>query len=166
MGISRSSYSNIYILLRNNANSSRYKIVSQSYSTFGRDGYERELLEFENPDLKMDSHSKMVGVKKSNDLYYVYDNAIYRWGLTAQPSLSPAITLPDGEFVRDMCTNLLGKDKRDDGEDKLIIATYNPARSGKKGSVYIYDVLTQQLDERFEGICDDPAAVIYKYRLN
>ncbi len=49
---------------------------------------------FTTDDLKMDRNSKIVNTKSSSDVYYTYDNAIYRWGLTSAPGTSPAITVP------------------------------------------------------------------------
>ena len=63
-----------------------------------------------------------------------------------------------------MCSNFLGKISTDEGEDRIAVATWNASKG--KGSVFIYSVETQQLTEKFEGICSEPAAIIYKYRLN
>ncbi len=117
--------------------------------------------------LCMDSDSKIVGTLASSDVYYTYDNAIYRWGLTTAPATTPAITLPDGEQIRDIDVNFKGKAKGTAGEDLLYVVTYNSSRSGDhKGSLYVYDIATQTLVKSYEGVFDDPVRVIYKYRLN
>ena len=117
--------------------------------------------------LCMDSNSRIVNTLASNDVYYTFDNAIYRWGLTTAPSSSPAITVPDGELIRDINVNFKGKAKGTAGEDLLYVVTYNPSRaSAHKGSLYVYDIATQTLVKSFEGVFDDPVRVIYKYRLN
>ncbi|MCR5519344.1 MAG: hypothetical protein K6F21_03340 [Bacteroidales bacterium] len=164
MGVSRVSYSTGYVLWQNAVQRDKYRISSCYISSWNRPGDITVLQEFNNADLKMDRNSRMLPVKKSSDLYYNYGNAIYRWGLTSQPSLVPAITLPEGEQFRDMCTNFLGKITTDEGEDCIAVATWNPSKA--KGSVFVYSVETQQMIARFEGICDEPAAIIYKYRLN
>ena len=167
VGTPRTGYY-LYALLQNKSNPSEYKIISGSMNKTWSDPKNiKEVLTFTNNDLKMDINSKMVGVKKSNDLYYNYGNAIYRWGLASQPASIPAITLPSGETLCDFCTNFIGRVKSNDGEDSIIIATYNPSRSGeKKGSVYVYSVETQQMTASYEGICNEPAAIVYKYRIN
>ena len=50
-------------------------------------------------------------------------------------------------------------------ENYLYVGTYNPARSGKKGSLYIYDFATQNLVKSYEGIVDKPVKILYKYRM-
>ncbi len=77
------------------------------------------------------------------------------------------ITLPAGEQIRDIATNFLGKDKGDNGEDLLYVATYNPSRAGeKKGSLYVYRFSDDSLVKSYEGVFWDPVSVIYKYRVN
>lgn len=117
--------------------------------------------------VKMDMNSIMVNTRNSSDTYYSYCNAIYRWGLSTAPGTSPVITLPDGEEIRSMCTNFMGRDDPTNGEDYLYIATYNSSRSGdKKGSVYVYSVADETLYKSYEGIIYDPVQIVYKYRLN
>lgn len=121
---------------------------------------------FKTSDLKMDSKSKIVGNRISSDAYYIYDNAIYRWGYTTPPGNKPAITLPQGETIKDIATNFKGR-KATEGEDLLYVVTYNPNRSGEhKGSLYIYRYTDDTLVKSYEGICDNPVSVIYKYRIN
>lgn len=115
----------------------------------------------------MDENSKFVNTKHSADVYYTFENAIYRWSLISAPVAKPAITLPEGERIRDIATNFKGRGKGDDGEDLLYVVTYNPDRSGeKKGSLYVYSFADDSLVKSYEGICDDPVSVLYKYRAN
>ena len=75
--------------------------------------------------------------------------------------------LPEGEEICDMATNYM--DEYGDGTEEtlLYIATYNPSRaSEKKGSVYVYDIATQTLQKSYEGICDRPVRLMYKYRIS
>ena len=126
-------------------------------------------IDFKAADLKMDSRSKIVNTKASNDVYYTYDNAIYRWSLSAPPATRPAITLPAGEQIRDIAVNYMGSaaSANDAGEDLLYIVTYNPNRSGDlKGSLYVYRFSDDSLVGAYEGICHDPVSVLYKYRLS
>lgn len=158
----------LYVLFRSKTNPDEYVIKntdgiggSGALKTWG------STVTFTTGDLKMDSDCKFVGTKNSADVYYVYDNAVYRWSLISAPATKPTITLPAGEQIRDIATNFLGKDKGDNGEDLLYIATYNPSRSGeKKGSLYVYRFSDDTLVKSYEGIFWDPASVMYKYRVN
>ena len=169
---STSSNYPVYILYRKteSPDSCMIKIAGNNCNTFGSRKVDGKSVEyaykFRAPDLKMDSDSKIVANRVSSDVYYVYDNAIYRWGLTTAPGSRPAITLPQGEQIRDIATNFKGR-KATEGEDLLYVATYNPGRSGEhKGSLYVYRYTDDTLVKSYEGICDDPASVIYKYRIN
>ena len=109
----------------------------------------------------------MVNSKNSQDVYYTFDNAVYRWGLTTAPASSPVIRLPEGEEICDMTTNYTYNPDDTESETLLYIATYNPSRaSEKKGSVYVYDIATQTLQKSYEGICDRPVRLMYKYRIS
>ena len=115
----------------------------------------------------MDGSSKFVETLNANDVYYTYDNAIYRWSLTGKPSTTPSIRLPEGEIIRDIATNFKGKEKDSGGEEYLYVASYNPDRAGeKKGSLYIYRFSDETLVKSYEGVFDDPVSVVYKYRLS
>ena len=153
-----------YVLMQDKADPSSYKIMWQNTS-FTASGWKMST-SFKTDDLKMDRNSKVINTKSSNDVYYTYDNAIWRWGLTTAPATTPSITLPDGEQICDIAANSKGKEKGLEDEDLLIVATYNPSRSGKKGSVYVYNFSDHSLAASYEGICDRPVSVIYKYRIN
>lgn len=162
----------VYILYRkiSEPDSCMIKVAGNNCASFGTRRVDNNTVEiayrFKTSDLKMDSSSKIVCNRSSSDVYYVYDNAIYRWGLTTAPGSRPAITLPSGEQIRDIATNFKGR-KATGGEDLLYVATYNPSRSGEhKGSLYVYRYADDTLVSAYEGICDDPASVIYKYRIN
>ena len=121
---------------------------------------------FRTSSLNMDRNSKIISSLQSSDAYYTYGNAIYRWNLISAPGTRPAVTVPEGEIIRDIAMNHLGRTSTA-GEDKLYVATYNPSRSGQhKGSLYVYSFTDDSLIAKYEGICDDPASVIYKYRIN
>ena len=76
-----------------------------------------------------------------------------------------SITLPDGEQIMDICTNAVPSTSSavvDD--DQLLIATYNPAATDRKpGSLYIYNLKTLEQVKKYEGICEKPVAVTYKF---
>lgn len=177
VGVQRvSSNAYIHVLFRSKSDPTSYKtkVTSSSLTQWATkteeiDG-ESVKTDVEYPfttsNLQMDSHSKILGNRISSDVYYTYDNAIYRWSLTSAPGSKPAIKLPAGEQIRDIATNFKGR-KASDGEDKLYVVTYNPSRSGEhKGSLYVYRYSDDTLTASYEGICDDPACVIYKYRIN
>ena len=158
----------LYILFRSKTNPEEYMIRCTdgvggigTFKKWGASG------DFTASVLKMDENSKFVNTKHSADVYYTFENAIYRWSLISAPVAKPAITLPEGEQIRDIATNFKGRGKGDDGEDLLYVVTYNPDRSGeKKGSLYVYSFADDSLVKSYEGICDDPVSVLYKYRVN
>lgn len=165
----------LYVLMQSCSDAATYRIRSaqKSFSaSIYNDSWGTFVNDFTADNLKMDSRSVMLGVKKSGDIYYSFDNAIYRWGLTTAPPTAPAITLPEGEILMDIASNFMGVAASgvggpDNGEDKLYVATYNPARSGeRKGSLYVYDIMDNTLVASYEGICCKPRKVIYKYRMN
>ena len=171
----------VYVILQSESDPSSYRIQriylksggSMTWATEpDESGVERvSHYDFTSQALKMDGRSKMVNTKKSNDVYYSFSNAVYRWSLSAPPGNVPAITLPPGEEIRDMCVNYMGpyaaKDNLDPGEDLLYILTYNPGRPGdNKGSLYIYRISDDSMVRSMEGICKNPVSVIYKYRLS
>lgn len=155
-----------YALLQDTAQPSSYKIMTSAVgSSAGRTW--KEGARFTAESLKMDRRSKIIGTLESSDAYYTYGNAIYRWGLSTAPGTSPAITLPEGEQLRDIATNFMGTAKEAGGEDLLYAVTWNPNRAGDyKGSLYVYRFSDDSLRESFEGIFHDPVSVIYKYRIN
>jgi len=169
MATMRTSRNNgLYILFRSKTNPEEYMIRCTDgvggIGTFKKWGAS---VDFTASVLKMDENSKFVNTKHSADVYYTFENAIYRWSLISAPVAKPAITLPEGEQIRDIATNFKGRGKGDDGENLLYVVTYNPDRSGeKKGSLYVYSFADDSLVKSYEGICDDPVSVLYKYRVN
>lgn len=158
----------LYVLFRKKENPDEYLIRNTDgvggSGTFKNWGTS---VNFTTSDLKMDENSKFVNTKHSADVYYTFGNAIYRWSLISAPATKPTITLPAGEQIRDIATNFKGRGKGNDGEELLYVVTYNPDRSGdKKGSLYVYSFADDSLVRSFEGICDDPVSVLYKYRVN
>ena len=158
----------LYVLFRKKENPDEYLIRNTDgvggSGTFKNWGTS---VNFTTSDLKMDEDSKFVNTKHSADVYYTFQNAIYRWSLISAPATKPTITLPAGEQIRDIATNFKGRGKGDDGEDLLYVVTYNPSRAGdKKGSLYVYSFSDDSLVRSYEGICDDPVSVLYKYRVN
>ena len=159
------SSSYCYILFRSQTSSSQYMIKRISAGLTSASF--TDVISFTSDNLTMDENSIIVGSKNSSDVYYTFDNKVYRWGLTTAPASSPVITFPEGEEICDMATNYM--DEYGDGTEEtlLYIATYNPSRaSEKKGSVYVYDIATQTLQKSYEGICDRPVRLMYKYRIS
>ena len=157
--------SKTYIIFRSHSVPSEYAVKSIGSALTSTKF--TDVTTFSADNLSMDENSIMVGSRKSSDVYYTFDNKVYRWGLTTAPASSPVITLPEGEEICDMATNYM--DEYGDGTEEtlLYIATYNPSRaSEKKGSVYVYDIATQTLQKSYEGICDRPVRLMYKYRIS
>ena len=76
------------------------------------------------------------------------------------------LNVPEKEVISCIATNFMGKAADSAGEDLLYVATYNDSRSGeKKGSLYVYRFSDNTLVKSYEGICNRPVAVLYKYRL-
>lgn len=149
-----------YLLFRSKADKDSYKIIS----TRDKLNLESERMTFRTEHLKMDASSKFVGTLASSDVYYTYDNAVYRWNLVSPPASEPAITVPEGEIIRDIATNFKGKAGDAGGEDVLYVATFNPG-SGR-GSLYVYRFSDNGLVREYKDKFGDPASVIYKYRTN
>lgn len=159
----RTSSTAMYYLLRSKTDPSSYKIMSGNYN--GRTW--NQVREFTSAEgVKMDSKSMFVNTLATNDVYYTYDNAIYHWGLSTPPGTSPAITLPQGETIVALATNIGGRGARTAGENLLYVLTYNPSRQGRKGSVYVYQFSDDTLVKAYEGVVDKPVAMLYKYRIS
>lgn len=157
-----------YILAQSKADPTEYTIFYTTVtSTIAKATSVKKLTTFTADNVSMDRNSKFVGTINANDVYYTYDNAVYRWTLTGKPAATPSIRLPEGEQIRDIATNFKGKEKGTEGEDLLYIVSYNPGRAGeKKGSLYIYRFSDETLVKAYEGKFFDPASVVYKYRIN
>lgn len=156
----------LYILEQSTTDPTSFRITNASAKRFIAKSI-KSVATFTADNVCMDKESKIIGTINSNDVYYTYNNAIYRWSLTTKPSTSPSITLPDGEQIRDIATNFNGKEKGTAGEEYIYVVTYNPDRAGdKKGSLYVYNVSDETLAKSYEGYFYDPASVIYKYRIN
>lgn len=152
-----------YVLFRSQTDPKSYCIKS----TTGTLAAFKDVTTFTADAVNMDENSIMVNSKNSSDVYYSYDNKIYRWSLTSAPPATSKLPLPDGEIIRSMATNFMGTFGDDTQETLLYVATYNPERKGeKKGSLYIFRFSDDTLVKQYEGICDDPVQVMYKYRIS
>lgn len=156
----------VHAIFRNISDPSSYSIMStRATSSAGKTW--KKVSSFKQEDLKMNSESKFVSTTESSDVYYTFNNAIYRWGLSSAPATVPAINLPAGEEIKSVATNFLGKKSITSGEDLLYVATYNPSRtSEKKGSLYVYRFSDNSLVKSYEGMFNEPVRVLYKYRIN
>ncbi len=158
-----SSTNAAFALFRSKSDPKAYKIMSTD--AFKSRKW-KEVTGFTSESLKMDTESKFVTTTASADVYYTFDNAIYRWGLSTAPSSVPVLNVPEKEVISCIATNFMGKAADAAGEDLLYVATYNDSRSGeKKGSLYVYRFSDNTLVKSYEGICNRPVAVLYKYRL-
>ena len=149
-----------YILLRSETDPAAWQI---KYTT-GSLARLEDVSEFTATSVNMDAASVFCGSLRSNDTYYTFGDKIYRWGMTGIPPQNPTITLPAGEQICDLATNF-NNTTASDCETLLFIATWNPSRSGKQGSVYVYDIATDTLVQAYEGVCDKPVKLLYKYRI-
>lgn len=152
-----------YVILRDKKKPDSYaiKYTNGSLAAF------KNVAKFTAAKLNMDSNSIMTSSLNSNDVYYSFENAIYRWSLVAKPAEIPAIEMPAGEIICDMAVNYMGAFEDGTQESLLLVATYNPARSGeKKGSLFVYNIKDNTLLKSYEGICDKPVKVMYKYRVS
>lgn len=152
----------VYALLRGKSSPSHYSIQSTS-SALKPFTY---VTEFDDEALNMDEDSRFCTSINSNDAYYSFDNKVYRWGYTNKPSAVPAVTLPEGEQIRDIAVNYMGESTDPERESLLYVATWNPSRNGLKGSVYVYYISTGDLKKAYEGICARPLKLLYKYRIS
>lgn len=152
-----------YVLMQSETDPTAYTI---KYTT-GSLGSYKAVKDFTAEKLNMDKNSIMVNAKNSADVYYNYDNKVWRWGLTAAPSESPvsAIAVPAGETITAMATNFMADFPDGTDESLLYVATYN--ESTGKGSVYVYDILTETLAASYKDVCDGkPLKLMYKYRIS
>jgi hypothetical protein len=151
-----------YVLMQSEADPTAYTI---KYTT-GSLGAYKAVKDFTAATLNMDKNSIMVNAKNSADVYYNYNNKVWRWGLTAAPSESPVstITIPAGETITAMGTNFMGDFPDGTDESLLYVATYN--ESTGKGSLYVYDILTETLVSTYADVCEGkPVKLLYKYRI-
>ena len=151
-----------YVLLQSEADPTSYTI---KYTT-GTLGAYKAVKDFTAAALNMDRNSIMVNAKNSADVYYNYNNKVWRWGLTAAPSENPVstITIPAGETITAMGTNFMGDFPDGTDESVLYVATYN--ESTGKGSLYVYDILTETLVSTYADVCEGkPVKLLYKYRV-
>ncbi len=152
-----------YVLFRSQTDPKSYCIKSTTSAL----GTFKDVTTFTADAINMDENSIMVNSKNSSDVYYSYGNKIYRWSLTSAPPITAKLTLPDGEIIRSMATNFMGDFGDDTQETLLYVATYNPDRAGElKGSLYIFQFSDDTLVKKYEGICNDPVQVMYKYRIS
>ena len=112
----------------------------------------------------MDRSSIFCSSLNSNDVYYSYEDKIWRWGLSTAPSERPAFTLPAGEKICDIATNFMGDKANGTEETLLYVATFNESKG--TGSVFVFDFATESLVASYAGICTRPVKILYKYRIS
>lgn len=85
-----------YVLLQSVTTPTSYSI---QYTTGSLSAF-KAVEDFTAETLNMDKNSIMVNAKNSADVYYNYNNKVWRWGLTAEPSASPVntIVIPEGVY--------------------------------------------------------------------
>lgn len=152
-----------YVLMQSEADPTAYTI---KYTTGTLAAY-KAVKDFTAATLNMDKNSIMVNAKNSADVYYNYNNKVWRWGLTTAPSEShvSTIVIPEGETITAMGTNFMGDFPDGTDESLLYVATYN--ESTGKGSVYVYDILTEALVTSYKDVCNGrPVKLLYKYRIS
>lgn len=152
-----------YVLLQSETTPTSYSI---QYTTGSLAAF-KAVKDFTAETLNMDKNSIMVNAKNSADVYYNYNNKVWRWGLTAAPSESPVstIVIPEGETITAMGTNFMGDFPDGTDESLLYVATYN--ESTGKGSLYVYDILTEALVTSYKDVCNGrPVKLLYKYRIS
>lgn len=152
-----------YVLLQSVTTPTSYSI---QYTTGSLSAF-KAVEDFTAETLNMDKNSIMVNAKNSADVYYNYNNKVWRWGLTTAPSEShvSTIVIPEGETITAMGTNFMGDFPDGTDESLLYVATYN--ESTGKGSVYVYDILTESLVTSYKDVCNGrPVKLLYKYRIS
>lgn len=152
-----------YVLMQSDADPESFTIKS----TNGSLSKYANVKDFTAEKLNMDKNSIMVNAKNSADVYYNFENKVWRWGLTTAPSESPVstIVIPEGETITAMGTNFMGDFPDGTDESLLYVATYN--ESTGKGSLYVYDILTEALKATYKDVCNGrPVKLLYKYRIS
>ena len=152
----------LYVLLKNTEDGT-YEIRSGNRTVRSP---LKKVAAFAADPLKMDRNSRLVNSKNTGDIYYSYDDDVYRWSLTSPPGSAPAIDIPDGERIVDLAVNFKHV-KGEGGEDLLYVLTVNPDRPGdKKGSLFVYRFSDDTQVKSYEGVFHGPVGMAYKYRTN
>ncbi len=147
-----------FVAVYKKAGETKIARMARSFTTFGPDGPTFSPLY----DRVLSSTADLLTVQSAiqvNDIYscLFFSNGgnVHKWYYNQDNVPANAfIATPNGEIVRHM--------NQSDDQKKLYVATYNPGRTGSKGSLYIYNSDTGQLLESYEGIADDPVKVLYK----
>lgn len=144
-----------------------HKVGTQDYSivyTTGSLASFKDVSTFTAASVSMDRSSIFCSSLNSNDVYYSYEDKIWRWGLSTAPSERPAFTLPAGEKICDIATNFMGDKANGTEETLLYVATFNESKG--TGSVFVFDFATESLVASYAGICTRPVKILYKYRIS
>lgn len=92
-------------------------------------------------------------------VFFNEGNDIYKWFYTQNeiPS-TPVFSLPEGEEIK----QITSMPYESGDETELHIYTNNPSRGEMSGSLYIYDVATLTVKEKYEGAFAEPIKGMYK----
>lgn len=137
----------------------RYGVFSSFVGSFSSPvSYEYDLF---SSSLTLTQETDLLLNGLYNVFYYYQDNKIYRWRYSQPNSSLPtaddtknACTIPSGE-VTCMTQSLEGK--------YLYVGVWDESASSVlKGSVYVYNADTWEIENQFTGIADKPVKIIYK----
>lgn len=107
--------------------------------------------------LQVNPNSLLVGSNLYKCLYYTYENNVYCWDLKKQLPTTPVIGAPAGMDVTSLSMDAEGK--------LLYVGLYEKGETENlKGHLYIYDVKTSTLINKYHNIADKPIKIIYKER--
>lgn len=154
----------VYVLFQSMQDPTQYAIRRTSGTLGNFNSSDKK--DFTTETLNMDQNSIVVNTWNSSDVYYTYNNKVWRWGLNIEPPTDPTLSIDEGEIICAMGTNFMGDygDRGTTDETLLYVASYNEAT--KKGSLYIFDIKTQTLVEKYQDVCDRPVKLLYKYRIS
>ena len=108
--------------------------------------------------IKVNRNTLLAGSNPCECLYYTCDDGIYCWDLKQKLPTTPVIQIPSGMEVTSLSM---------DAEEKLLyVGLYEKDRVGElKGHLYIYDVKTAVLVNKYHEIADKPVKIVYKKRV-
>ena len=93
--------------------------------------------------------------EKYNKLIYANDREIYQWYYSG-------LSLPSTPFITVSLPGTITSMNLSDDGNELYVGVYNPAASGLKGSVLIYNADNGTLINKYEGVTDKPVKLFYK----
>ncbi|MBK3518202.1 PKD-like family lipoprotein [Carboxylicivirga marina] len=153
------SYDNLFVIGRgkeDNSNQVYVVLLQHNYATKVNGYYVYEQAE----ELSIDESTDLKYNLKYNRVYYFNDNKVYQWYATKN-SNEPLPTIDDTVLELDAGLEITCMEYSED-LSLMYLGVNNPALGEMSGCVYVYDILSMQLVNKYEGIAYKPVNVFYK----